>query len=256
MTEPTTTVTAGGVATITLDAAERRNAFGQPLLRSLLGALGAAEADDAVRVIVLTNAGNTFSAGADLKEDRSTLGPEAPTFFDVIARIDACRKPVVGRIAGHAAGGGAAVVVACDIAVVVDTARIGITEVRLGIAPVPVASILAHRLTPRALSEAFLAADMMSATRAVELGMANVAVPADELDATVRRYVDALIRGGPDALAATKEALAAMAGRTAAENAEIARHHPDAFTRDEAREGVAAFVEKRDASWIPRGSGG
>jgi methylglutaconyl-CoA hydratase len=114
-----------------------------------------------------------------------------------------------------------------------------------------VASILAHRLTARALSEAFLAAEMMSAARAVELGMANIAVPAEELDATVEHYVDALMRGGPDALAVTKEALATMAGRTAEENAEIARRHPDALTRDEAREGIAAFVEKRDASWIP-----
>ncbi|MGF1599226.1 MAG: enoyl-CoA hydratase-related protein [Acidimicrobiales bacterium] len=254
MSEPTTSVVAGGVATITLDAPERRNAFGQPLLRSLLAALDAAEADDDVRVIVLTNTGTTFSAGADLKEDRSTIGPDDPTFFDVVARIDHCPKPVVGRIAGHAAGGGAAVVVACDLAVLVDTARLGITEVRLGLPPVPVAAILAHRLTPRALSEAFLAAEMMSAQRAVELGMANMAVPGDELDAAVERYVDALLRGGPSTLAVTKRALAAMVGRTAEENAEVARTHGgDGFASGEAREGVAAFVEKRPASWIPEG---
>lgn len=252
MTAPTHCVIERGVATITLDAPERRNSFGQPLLKSLLGHLDAAGEDESVRVIVLTNNGTVFSAGADLKEDRSTIGPDDPTFFDVVARIDASPKPVVGRIAGHAAGGGAAVVVACDIAVVLDTARIGITEVRLGIPPVPVASILAHRMTPRALFEAFLAADMMSAERAVELGMANVAVPADALDETVARYVDALLRGGPSSLTTTKRALQDMIGRTAAENAATAaRHHGDAFTSAEGKEGVAAFVGKRDASWVP-----
>ena len=247
-------VVTGGVATITLDSPERRNSFGQPLLRSLLAQLDAAVADDEVRVIVLTNTGNTFSAGADLKEDRSTIGPDDPTFFDVVARIDASPKPVVGRIAGHAAGGGAVVVVACDIAVVTDEARIGITEVRLGLPPVPVASILAHRMTPRALSEAFLAAEMLSAQRAVELGMANRAVPAGELDATVAGYVDALLRGGPVALAVTKEALGAMVGNPASVNAEVAdRFRHSGFTSPEAAEGVAAFVEKRDPSWVPRG---
>lgn len=246
-------VVTGGVATITLDSPERRNSFGQPLLRSLLAQLDSAVADDEVRVIVLTNSGNTFSAGADLKEDRSTIGPDDPTFFDVVARIDASPKPVVGRIAGHAAGGGAAVVVACDIAVVTDEARIGITEVRLGLPPVPVASILAHRMTPRALSEAFLAAEMLSAQRAVELGMANRAVPAGELDAAVAGYVDALLRGGPVALAVTKEALGSMVGNPASVNADVAdRFRHSGFTSPEAAEGVAAFVEKRDPAWIPQ----
>lgn len=252
MTEPTTMAVVGGVATITLDSPERRNSFGQPLLRSLLAQFDSAVADDEVRVIVLTNTGNTFSAGADLKENRSAIGPDDPTFFDVVERIDASPKPVVGRIAGHAAGGGAAVVVACDIAVVTDEARIGITEVRLGLPPVPVASILAHRMTPRALSEAFLAAEMLSAQRAVELGMANRAVPAAELDEVVAGYVDALLRGGPVALAVTKEALGSMVGNPASVNAEVAdRFRHSGFTSPEAVEGVAAFVEKRDPAWIP-----
>lgn len=241
-----------GVATITFDHQTGRNSFGQPFLRSLLADFDSAESDESVRVIVLTNKGSVFSAGADLKEDRSAIGPNDPTFFDLVARMDACPKPVVGRVAGHAAGGGAAVVIACDLAVMVDSARIGITEARLGIPPIPVASILAHRLSPKALYESFLAADMMSATRAVELGLVNRAVDESALDETVAAYVDALLRGGPNALQATKEALRSMVGRTAEENAETAASlHHDAFASGEAREGVAAFVEKRDAAWIP-----
>ncbi len=253
MSAPTTYSVERGVATITLDNQPGRNSFSQALLHSLIGHLDEAEADDAVRVIVLTNAGSVFSAGADLKEDRSTIGPDAPTFFDVVARMDTSPKPVVGRIAGHAAGGGAAMVIACDIAVVLDTARIGITEARLGIPPVPVAGLLAHRLTPMALSEAFLTAEMMDAARAVELGLANVCASAAELDATVARYVDSLLRSAPGALGVTKATLRQMVGRTAAENAETAaaNHAGNVFASDEAREGVAAFMEKRDANWIP-----
>ena len=252
MSDPTYYVLADGVATITLDYPERRNAFSQALLRSLLGHLDDAVADKAVRVIVLTNTGTTFSAGADLKEDPSALGPDAPTFFDVVERIDASPKPVIGRIAGHAAGGGAALVIACDLAVLVEGARIGITEVRLGIAPVPVAAMLAHRLTPRALIESFLTGEMLDAERAAELGLVNRVVPEGELDATVGRYAEALIRSGPEALRVTKRVLADMIGRPASDNAEVAAAMgTDEALNAERREGVAAFVEKRAPSWIP-----
>ncbi len=254
MSEPTSYTVADGVATITLDHTERRNAFSQALLQPLLAHLDAAVTDESVRVVVLTNTGTTFSAGADLKEDPASLGPDAPTFFDVVERVDASPKPVVGRIAGHAAGGGAALVIACDVAVMVDSARLGITEVRLGIAPIPVAALLAHRLTPRALTESFLTGEMLDASRAAELGLVNRAVPDEELDATVGRYVDALVRSGPEALRVTKRVLADMVGRPAPANAELAANAPPDEALDaERREGVAAFVEKRSPSWVPDG---
>lgn len=252
MSDPTRSLVADGVATITLDYPERRNSFGQDLLKSLIANFDDAVADESVRVIVLTNTGTTFSAGADLKEDSSKLGPDAPSFADVIERIDASPKPVIGRIAGHAAGGGAALVIACDIAVLVSTARVGITEVRLGIAPVPVAAMLAHRLTPRALTESFLTGEMYDAERAAELGLVNRAVPEDELDATVDRYVEALVSSGPEALRVTKRVLGDMIGRPAADNAELAAAiGVDEALNAERQEGVAAFVEKRSPSWIP-----
>lgn len=252
MSDPTRSLVADGVATITLDYPERRNAFGQALLKSLIVHFDDAVADESVRVIVLTNTGTTFSAGADLKEDSSKLGPDAPSFSDVVERIDASPKPVIGRIAGHAAGGGAALVIACDIAVLASTARIGITEVRLGIAPVPVAAMLAHRLTPRALTESFLTGEMLDAERAAELGLVNRAVPEGELDAAVDRYIEALVSSGPEALRVTKRVLGDMIGRSASDNAELAAAiGVDEALNAERREGVAAFVEKRSPSWIP-----
>jgi methylglutaconyl-CoA hydratase len=252
MNDPTRYETAAGVATITLDSPERRNAFSQPLLQGLMAGLRQAEADDDVRVVVITNTGTTFSAGADLKEDRASLGPDPLTFVDICHTLDAFDKPVLARVAGHAAGGGAALAVCCDLAIAVDTARIGITEVRIGIPPNGVAALLAHRLSRRALYESFLVGEMMTAARAVELGMLNLAVPTAELDDTVARYVDGLVRGGPKSLAVTKRMLNAM-GQLSPEQAELLADEASrgAFERVEAREGVTAFLQKRPAAWIP-----
>jgi methylglutaconyl-CoA hydratase len=242
----------GGVATLTMEAPERRNAFSQDLLIGLMDGLRDALADPAVRVVVLTNTGTTFSAGADLKEDRAALGPNPLTFVDLVHAIDASPKPVIAKVAGHAAGGGAALAVACDLAVAADDARIGITEVRIGIPPVGVAALLAHRMTPRALNEAFLVGEMMPASRAAEIGMVNMAVPRDDLDAAVARFVDGLVRGGPSSLARTKEMLQAMLQLTPPQAAQLADEAArGAFGASEAKEGVAAFLGRRPASWVP-----
>lgn len=239
---------ANGVATITMDAPQRRNAFSQELLNGVLGDLDRAAADDAVRVVVLTNSGTTWSAGADLREG-TALGDTAKSFVDLARAVDASPKPVVARVAGHAAGGAVAVVVCCDLAIAVDSARIGVTEARLGIAPIAVAELLAGRLSARALSEAFLVAEMMPAARAAELGLVNRAVPEAELDEVVGGYVDGLLRSGPVALAGTKRALQARAPGGSARVPVSAGE--EAAAKAEAREGVAAFLEKRPAAWVP-----
>jgi methylglutaconyl-CoA hydratase len=252
MSEPVRYETSAGVATLTLDAPERRNAFSQNLVQGLLAGLRRAEADDAVRAVVITNTGTTFSAGADLKEDRASLGPDAPTFVDIVHVIEALSKPVVARVAGHAAGGGVALATCCDLAIASEGARLGITEVRIGVPPHGVAALLAHRLSQRALVEAFLVGEMMPAARAAELGLVNLAVPAEDLDATVARYVDGLIRGGPKSLARTKRMLYAMPHLTPEQAEQLSDEASrGAFDSPEAREGVTAFLEKRPATWIP-----
>ena len=111
--------------------------------------------------------------------------------------------------------------------------------------------MISHRLTRRALFELFLVGDMMPATRAAELGIVNMAVPEDRLDATVDQYVDSLMRGAPGALATTKLALQAMVDHDAPAAVRYAEEHPGGRGSAEAREGVAAFMEKRSASWMP-----
>ena len=255
MSEPVRYEVSKGVATITLDAPERRNAFSQDLVKALLAGLTKAGQDTSVRVVVVTNTGGTFSAGADLKEDRAALGPDAATFVDVVRVIEALPKPVVAKVAGHAAGGGAALAACCDLAIATTAARIGITEVRIGVPPHGVAALLARRMTKRSLFEAFLVADMMPAVRAAELGLINLAVAPEDFEATVARYVDALLRGGPHSLAATKRLLLHM-DELSPEQAELLANEASrgAFDRAEAKEGVASFIAKRPAAWIPADS--
>ena len=129
--------TAGGVCTVTLDDPERKNALSAQLTGELMDALDAAEADDDVRVIVLTNTGTTFCAGADLSErsgrraDRSRR-PVDPA--DMFARFGRSPKPYVGRINGHCVAGGMGLAAAMDYSVVLETAKMGFTEVRIGVA--------------------------------------------------------------------------------------------------------------------------
>lgn len=242
---------AGGVATIIMDAQERRNAFGRDLRESLLADFEAALADPAVRVIVLTNAGSSFSAGADVKEERNPEHPWPLPYHEILEAVDRSPKPVVARVAGHAAGGAACLVAMCDISVVADTARIGITEVRLGAPPVDVVAYLASRIPYRFLLEALITGEMMPAQRAVELGLANVAVPVGELDATVARYVESLIKSAPNAIATTKRWLQTMVHLTADQSKALGREavSTSLFTSVEATEGIEAFVQKRPPSW-------
>ncbi|MFN0089623.1 MAG: enoyl-CoA hydratase/isomerase family protein [Acidimicrobiales bacterium] len=254
MTTPTRYEAAGGVATITLDMPERRNALGHFMVRSFLDHMEQALADESVRCVVLANSGTTFSAGADLKQDRSQIEGVPLGFPDMVRAIVASPKPVIARVAGHCAGGGAALVCMCDIAIASDTSRIGITEVRIGIPPSGVAAMILHRMTTRHALEAFLTGEMVPAARAVEMGLINQAVPEEQLDAEVTRVVEGILRGGPASLAATKQLVLEFAGidleHAIARGEELGK---GAFDSAEAREGVAAFRERRDPSWIPPG---
>jgi methylglutaconyl-CoA hydratase len=240
-----------GVATITLDSPNNRNALSAQLRQELAGHLDAALADEAARVIVLTHAGTVFCSGMDLKEASggAVAGQEFPR---ILESIWTSPKPVVARLAGPARAGGLGLVAAADIAVAADSVSFAFTEVRIGVVPAVISVTVLPRLQPRAANELFLTGETFDAARAVQIGLLNRAVPAEQLDDEVRRYADMLALGGPIALAATKEMLRAQ--RPASMQADLAgmlalsgRH----FTSDEGKEGMAAFLEKRKPSWVP-----
>ncbi|MFC0863362.1 enoyl-CoA hydratase family protein [Sphaerimonospora cavernae] len=241
---------AGGVATITLDSPHNRNALSARLLGELDDALGLALAEPSVRVIVLTGAGPVFCAGADLKEQRSGGAPVTASFPDVLRLIWESPKPVVCRLNGTARAGGLGLVAACDFAVAPDTASFAFTEVRLGVAPAMIAVTCLRRLDPRAAAEYFLTGEVFDAHRAVEVGLLTRAVPAGDLDAEVARYTGMLLRGGPEALAATKRLVREVPLMSFDEGLRrMADLSAERFTSAEGQEGIRAFREKRPPSW-------
>ncbi|HEX7658775.1 MAG TPA: enoyl-CoA hydratase-related protein [Pseudonocardiaceae bacterium] len=243
-----------GIATITLDSPRNRNALSAQLRRELTDHLDAALADDAVRVIVLDHTGPVFCAGMDLREARGT-GTEdqgVNEFPAILERIWTSPKPVVAKVAGPARAGGVGLMAACDIVVAVETAEFAFSEVRLGLVPAVISATVLPRLAPHAAHELFLTGEKFGARRAAEIGLVNAAVPAEDLDATVRRYTQALLLGGPTALATTKKLLRGssfegLAGQVAELQALSARF----FGAAEGQEGITAFAQKRPPSWVP-----
>ncbi|GAB3875708.1 enoyl-CoA hydratase family protein [Kibdelosporangium lantanae] len=238
-----------GVATITLDSPHNRNALSRQLRGELRHHLTDAIDEDAVRVIVLDHTGPVFCAGMDLKEaGGATAGDQGVNEFpEILDLIRTSPKPVVAKLAGPARAGGVGIVAAADIAVAAETATFAFTEVRIGVVPAVISVTVLPRLLPRAAHELFLTGETFDAHRAAAIGLINSAVPAADLDAEVRRYAEMLIKGGPVALAATK----ALLREPVSDFASMLKLSAEFFASEEGQEGIAAFAQKRKASWIP-----
>jgi len=249
------TATDAGVTTLTLDSPANRNALSAALIRDLLDGLTGALTDPAVRAVVLSHTGPVFCSGADLKETAATRDNgrlPVELIGDLLAAIWEFPKPVLARIAGPARAGGLGLIAAADIAVCTPEATFAFSEVRLGVIPAVISATVLPRLAPRAAAELYLTGEVFDGVRAAQVGLVTAAVPAAELDATVARYGRALVRGGPLALAGTKQLLRrTRAANIRADLAELSTRSAGYFRSGEGREGVAAFREKRDPSWIP-----
>lgn len=255
----------GGVLTVALADEANRNALSARLVGELTEVLDAADADPGVRVVVLTNRGRVFCAGADLSERSSGGGTvdDRPAAVrrpeELFGRFARSPKPYVGRIAGHCVAGGMGLAAAMDISIAAEDARFGFTEVRVGVAPAVISVVCLPKLRPADARAAFLRGTRFPAAEAARLGLINAAVPADRLDAEVDAVVDDLLAGGPEALAASKRLLAEVPGMpvdeafawTGALSAEL-------FAGDEAAEGMRAYLEKRPPAWVeePGAEGG
>src|SRR6201991_4565108 len=243
------TATDAGVTTLTLDSPANRNALSTPLMRQLLEALSEALTDPDVRVVVISHTGPVFCSGADLKEPAEPRAPgraPAELLADVLAALWEFPKPVVARIGGPARAGGLGLIAAADIAVCTREATFAFTEVRLGVIPAVISSTVLRRLSPRAAQELYLTGELFDGTRAAAIGLVTAAVGSEELDATVRSYCAALVRGAPAALAGTKDLLARAPLASVRDDAEeLGARSVGYFLSDEGREGVAAFREKR-----------
>jgi methylglutaconyl-CoA hydratase len=167
----------------------------------------------------------------------------------ILERIWTHPKPIVAKLAGHARGGGIGLIAAADIVIAAQHATFAFTEVRLGVVPAVISVTVLPRLLPHAAHELFLTGETFNATRAVVIGLVNSAVPAERLDAEVNRYTGMLIKGGPQALALTKQLLRRDLTPDFAAMLELSAAR---FASAEGQEGIRAFAEKRPPSWVPQ----
>ncbi|MFJ2130066.1 enoyl-CoA hydratase family protein [Streptomyces sp. NPDC087849] len=233
-----------GIAILTLDSPANRNALSARLVGELSTALEACAADDAVRAVVLTHTGNTFCAGADL-----TGPPDPAAFVALMRQIVALPKPVVARVTGHVRAGGLGLLGACDISVAGPDASFALTESRLGLAPAVISLPLLPRIDPRAAARYYLTGERFDAAEAARISLITLA--AQDVDQALVPVLDGLRRASPQGLAASKELVTATVLRSFDQYAEdlIARSAA-LFASAEAREGMTAFLERRDPAWV------
>ena len=247
-----------GVAQVSLNRPKVHNAMDAAMIAELTAAAARLGRDPAVRVVVLTGAGASFCAGGDLGWMRAQMEADAPTrarearaLAEMLGARDAMPKPLIGRVQGQAFGGGIGLMAVCDVAVGVDTARFGLTEVRLGLIPATIGPYVIARLGGARARRVLFSGRRFDADEAVALGLLARAVPAADLDAAIEAEVAPYLAAASGAVAAGK-ALVARLGGTVTEadvsatiDALVAR-----WESDEAREGVAAFFDKRRARWM------
>lgn len=233
-----------GVTTLTLDSPANRNALSASLVGELRAALAACAADDTVRAVLLTHTGTTFCAGADLKAP-----PDPEAFVGLMREIVALPKPVVARVTGHVRAGGLGLLAACDIAVAGPASTYALTESRLGTAPAVISLTLLPRLDRTAANRYYLTGEHFDAVEAARISLVTVA--AEDVDEALVPVLDGLRRASPQGLAASKELVTATVLRSFDQYAEdLVARSAALFASDEAREGMTAFLERRDPAWV------
>jgi enoyl-CoA hydratase/carnithine racemase len=248
----------GAVATITLNVPDRKNPLGPLMVNELLYALDDARADDEVRVVVLTGAGDAFSAGGDLKqmsgggEGGPTLEPKGD-YVDLLLRFTQMGKPTIARIGGVAMGGALGLIAACDFAVACDTAVLGTPEIKRGLFPMMIMAVLSRVVPKRELMAMMLLGEKMTAEDARRVGILTHVVPSMDLDAKVKELADKLAAESPTAMRMGLAAYHHQADRRLEESLPYLRDQLFALLgTEDAREGLMAFLEKRPPVWKGR----
>ena len=248
------------VAEVWLNRPDVRNAFNDGVIAELTAAFTDLGADTTLRAIVLGGHGKAFCAGADLSWMRSMAEysweqnhADASALAQMLWTIWSCPVPVVGRVHGDCYAGGVGLAAVCDVLVASDAAHFCLSEARLGLLPATIGPYVVRALGEQASRRYFLTAERFSATQAHGLGFVHEVCAADALDANVAQIVAALVANGPAAVKACKQLVKDVAGQpiTAALRDDTARRIADIRASAEGREGVQAFLHKRDPGWAP-----
>ena len=240
---------------LTLNRPEVHNALNAALTHALTVALQEASQDEALRAVVLTGAGErSFCAGADLKESAGGMFQSengANPIANVLRAIESCGKPVVARVNGAALAGGVGLVAACDLAIAADHAKFGLPEVQVGLFPMMVAALLLERIPRRRLQAMAYLGETLSAAEAADCALIDRVAPAAGLDTATEEILTILKRNSPAAMRVGKAALQAMGALAPQDRLAFAeRQIAELGKSEDAREGRAAFAEKRRPRWM------
>lgn len=248
----------GPVARVFLNRPELRNAFNSEVIADLQQAFTRLGADPSVRAIVLGGHGKAFCAGGDLNWMRAMADfswaqnrDDAQALADMLDTVYRCPKPVVGRVQGDCYAGAVGLAAVCDIVVAAEAAHFCISEAKVGLLPGTISPYVLRALGEQACRRYFITAERFSAVEAHRLGLVHQLAPADGLDAAVDALLASLLANSPAAVLASKRLVQDFAGQplSAELRAESARRIADIRASDEGKEGVAAFLQKRDPAW-------
>ena len=247
-----------GVARVTLNRPDVRNAFNEDLIIEICILFQNIKDDDSVRVVVLTGAGSAFCAGADLNWMKKVIDydieenvMDAEHLVDMLEFIDTCPKPVIGRINGPTMGGGCGLVAVCDIAIASFDAKFAFSEVKLGIVPAIISPYVIRKIGIGPTRELFLTGERFDAHRAKEIGLVNAVAQPESLDSAIDTKINLLLSSGPKAIAEVKKLVRKVPYVVPTE---LRKYTAELIAKlrvsDEGQEGISAFLNKRDASWV------
>lgn len=241
------------VTVLTLNRPERRNALTIELLTELTAALETVATDPAQRVLILRGAGKAFCTGLDLQEAASPgkAHASAEMVAKTLITLSQTRLITIAVVHGAAVAGGAGIMSACDFVIAAERTKIGYPEVRRGLVAGLVMTFLRRQLRERDLRELLLASELIDAKRALEIGLVNRVVPASELEFEAQKIAASVLQGAPGAISNSKRLMEELWSSSVSEDVQLAlRHHLEARESDEAKEGIAAFLEKRLPKWV------
>jgi methylglutaconyl-CoA hydratase len=243
---------------ITMNRPEVHNAFNSEMIRDLAAAFDEAGKDPDVRLVILTGAGESFCAGADLNWMREVIRysyeqnlGESRELAELMHAIYTLPKPTIARINGAVIGGGTGLFSACDIVIASDRAKFGLSEVKIGLVPAAIGPYVIRRIGESAARELFLTGERFAAQRALEIGLVNKVVAHEALDDKVAEVVRLLLSSGPEAIAKCKELLQKVPAMDLEEaKGYTAEMIAGLRVSPEGQEGMAAFLEKRKPKWV------
>lgn len=249
----------GAVATVWMNRAELHNAFNTQVIEELHACFAAIDQRDDIRVVILAGRGKSFSAGADLNwmkqagaASREENEADALKLAQMLHQLASLKQPTIARVHGIAFGGGMGLASACDICVASTEAKFATSEVRLGLAPSTISPYVIRAIGARQASRYFLTAERIGAKQALNIGLAHEVAEPEALDQTIDGIVEALLLGGPEAQAASKQLIQMVNQQELTQDLllQTAQHIAHVRQGTEAKNGLNAFLNKQSPSWI------